>query len=336
MNHMMLYHAQIPPVLQALLRTPAMQRLADIGMNCGCEYTAFATFRQCSAYSRYDHSLGVALIVWNFTQDVKQTVAGLLHDISTPVFAHVVDFMNGDYLTQESTESDTRSVILASAELSAVLQAYRLTVDEVCDYHKYPIADNDSPRLSADRLEYTLGNALNYGFAEQAVVSEIYQDLTVCENEDGVPELSFRSAKLALLFAEIALRCSKVYVSDEDRFSMEALARLLKDALLRGVLSKDDLLTTEPAVIRKLLSDRESAMAWNRFCGYSKLICQAHPINTEACYQVDAKKRYINPLVASLGRVTDLFPAFRSKLDAFLQQPFDGWLCAEPNIVDTI
>jgi len=25
---------------------------------------------------------------------------------------------------------------------------------EVCDYHKYPIADNEIPQLSADRLEY--------------------------------------------------------------------------------------------------------------------------------------------------------------------------------------
>ena len=30
----------------------------------------------------------------------------------------------------------------------------------MADYHIYPIADNDTPMLSADRLEYTLSNGL--------------------------------------------------------------------------------------------------------------------------------------------------------------------------------
>ena len=47
-------------------------------------------------YSNLDHSIGVALIIWNFTHDKKQTIAGLLHDIATPAFKHCIDFMNGD------------------------------------------------------------------------------------------------------------------------------------------------------------------------------------------------------------------------------------------------
>ena len=66
-------------------------------------YTAFPQFADIDSYSRYDHSIGVALIIWHFTHDRKQAIAGLLHDVASPVFAHVVDFMHGDYLTQEST-----------------------------------------------------------------------------------------------------------------------------------------------------------------------------------------------------------------------------------------
>lgn len=155
-----IYTASLPPELLAMAETPVMQRLLRVGMHCGCEYTAYPIYRDAVApYSRYTHSLGTAAIVWHFTHDLKQSVAGLLHDIATPAFAHVVDFLNGDHMRQESTESRTRMMIASSPELMALLDKSGLTLDDVDDYHRYPIADNDSPRLSADRLEYTLGNA---------------------------------------------------------------------------------------------------------------------------------------------------------------------------------
>ena len=39
---------------------------------------------------------------------IHATVAALLHDIATPVFAHVIDFLNNDYEKQESTEAETK------------------------------------------------------------------------------------------------------------------------------------------------------------------------------------------------------------------------------------
>ena len=104
-----LYHSEIPEFLREFAATPPMQRLKQVGMNCGCEYTRFPRFAEIGPYSRYDHSLGVALIVWHFTGSVEQTLAGLFHDVTTPVFAHVVDFLNGDYLRQESRRRGWRN-----------------------------------------------------------------------------------------------------------------------------------------------------------------------------------------------------------------------------------
>lgn len=327
MDLSMLYHDSIPPVLRELCEAPAMQRLQDVGMNCGCEYTSFPKFRRCAPYSRFDHSLGVGLIVWHFTHDEKQAASGLLHDISTPSFAHVVDFMNGDYLTQESTELDTEQVIRSSQALLQTLERFGLSVREVCDYHLYPIADNDTPRLSSDRLEYTFGNGLNYGFIKEDTLLRMYRDLTVGENEDALPELMFRTDALALAFARLALQCSKVYVSDEDRFAMEALSRLLKRAVSRGVLSRGDLMRTESEVIRALCSDPECCAEWNTYRGYSVLLTSAQP--QPGWYQVNAKKRHIDPIIEGRGRVSAVFPEFKAELDAYLAQPFDCYLSAE-------
>ena len=160
-----LYHPEIPEFLRRLAETPPMARLRQVGMNCGCEYTSFPHFAGWAPYSRFDHSVGVGLIVWHFTGDLRQSAAGLLHDAATPAFAHVVDFLHGDHLHQESTEARTAELIETSPELQALLREYGLTTEDVADYHRYPIADNDSPQLSADRLEYTLGDLRCYGFA---------------------------------------------------------------------------------------------------------------------------------------------------------------------------
>ncbi|WP_298021635.1 HD domain-containing protein [uncultured Dysosmobacter sp.] len=323
-----LYHREIPPFLQEFSAAPPMARLKAVGMNCGCEYTHFPRFAGIGPYSRYDHSLGVALIVWHFTGDRKQALAGLFHDIGTPVFAHVVDFLNGDHLRQESTEAGTAERITDSPELCALLERYGLTVEQTADYHQYPIADNPSPALSADRLEYTLGNALNYGFADMEQLRGFYEDLTVGEDEAGRPELVFSTPETAAAFTRTALRNARVYVADEDRFAMQSLADLLRLALDRGVLRREELWGTEGPVIQKLAADPVCGPAWRRFCGWSRILRSAE-CPGDGWLQVDAKKRWIDPLVRGMGRVSQWDMEVRKQLEWFWDLDFSQWLSAE-------
>ena len=41
-----------------------------------------------------------------------------------------------------------------------LLKKDEINVKDVIDYKKYPIADNSTPKLSADRFEYTLSGGL--------------------------------------------------------------------------------------------------------------------------------------------------------------------------------
>lgn len=327
-----IYHPRVPPVLRHLALTAPMARLRQVGMNCGCEYTDFPRFRRLLPYSRFRHSVGVGLIVWHFTRDEAQAAAGLLHDISTPVFAHVVDFLNGDHLTQVSTESDTAALIATSPQIRRVLAAHALTPEQVSDYHRYPIADNDSPRLSADRLEYTLGNAVNYGFITIEQARSFYRDLTVLPNEEGTPELSFRTRETASAFTAAALRCARVYVADEDRFAMEALAHLLRGALDRGVLDRADLMHTEPEVIGKLSADPVCGSLWKQFCSFARLRRAKDRPSEEGWFRVSAKLRWIDPLAAGAGRVSHWDKTLGKEMDAFRQSDFSFWLSGEPEV----
>ena len=327
MDHYSVYHPAVPSFLQAFMQVPSVQRLKQIGMNCGCEYTSFPLFARLKPYSRFDHSLGVALIIWHFTQSRPQAVSGLLHDIATPVFAHVVDFLNGDYLKQDSTEAGTEEMIAGSPELQDLLKQYGLTTGDVCDYHRYPVADNDSPLLSADRLEYSLGNMLNYGFCSFDTVQKLYDDLIVDRNEAGQDEIMFRAFEAAETFSLLSLKCSRVYVSDEDRYAMQILSEILHAALAHGVISADDLHSTEPEVISKLLSDESLAAQWNAFRSLKKMSGSETNTAGGQWRQISAKKRYIDPMVQGKGRVSALSPVFRDSLDAFLRERQDYWIC---------
>ena len=141
-----------PEWLNEYINTPEMERIGNISMDCGCDYTDL--FPKHPWLSNLDHSVGVALILWHFTGDKKQTLAGLFHDIATPTFKHCIDFMNGDSQNQESTEERTREIIENSPQIRLLLNRDGIKIDDVCDYKIYPIADNNSPKLSADRFEY--------------------------------------------------------------------------------------------------------------------------------------------------------------------------------------
>lgn len=324
-----LYHPELPEPLRRLADTPPMRRLRQVGMNCGCEYTAFPRFAGWAPYSRFDHSVGVGLIVWHFTGDLRQSAAGLLHDVATPVFAHTVDFLNGDHLRQESTEARTAEVIAASPELRALLAEYGFAPEDVSDCHRFPIADNDAPRLCADRLEYTLGNLRSYGFAGGDALRAFYADLTAANNEGGVPELAFRTPETACAFTEAALSTGRIYVADEDRFAMQALADLLRAALDRGVLTESDLHTTEPLVIRKLEADPETAAMWRRFRAYRRLDRAPRQPAGTGWIQVPAKLRYIDPLITGVGRVSRCSPRIAGLLAEFRRTDLACWLRGE-------
>lgn len=325
-----IYHPNIPDFLRQAALTPPMQRLKEVGMNCGCEYTSFPRFDRCAKYSRFDHSLGVGLIVWHFTASTAQALAGLFHDIATPAFAHVVDFLHGDHLRQESTEEGTTERIDGSPEIQSVLRSLGLTTADVCDYHRYPIADNDAPRLSADRLEYTLGNLIQFGFADETAVQALYDDLAVGKNEDGAPELAFRSEEKALAFARGALRCSEVYVSDEDRYAMQMLAELLGSAIKAGILTERDLYTTEPEVLARLRADADFARRWEAFRSYREIFSAELPGMDGDWRIILAKKRRIDPLILGRGRASACDPAFAAQLLQFLHSPQEYWVCGRP------
>ena len=226
-DYFKILNPDFPDWLHGYINTKRLQAQKHISITCGTIYSDL--FDSHIFYSSLDHSIAVALIVWHFTHDKKQTLAGLFHDISTPAFKHCVDFLNGDCEKQESTEVLTTEFIKKSGDIVKLLQRDNIAIEEINDYHIYPIADNDTPKLSADRLEYSLSNALfTYELLTLDEIKEIYNDIEIEKNKSGEIELGFKTKAIARKFVEVTSKMSVIYRDDRTRFSMQFIADILK------------------------------------------------------------------------------------------------------------
>ena len=211
--------------------------------------------------------------------------------------------------------------------IQEVLRELGLTTDRVAHDAAYPIVNSASPKLCADRLEYSLGNMVNYGFAGTEEARGYLRNAAAGTNEAGEEEILFRDRAAAAAFAKRALQCGKVYSSENDRYGMEILAELLKKALQEGILAEEDLYTTEKEVIGKLLASPLSG-EWEQFTEMKELeIRRDPPKEGERGWRcLHVKKRWINPLTAGGDRVYDCDPAFHRALDVFLEDDQNTYL----------
>ncbi len=292
---------EIPEFLHDYIDTEEMQKQKGISVSCGTFYSKLYNIDLW--YSSLDHSIATALIVWNFTKDKKQTLSALFHDIATPTFKHCIDFMNGDYEKQEFTEDLTTKIISDSKQIMELLNRDEIELEEISDYHIYPIADNDTPKLSADRLEYTLSNGLGVRKKLWTLeeVKEIYEDIEIQKNEDGIQELGFKHKSMAEKFVKNVSELGILYIVNETRFTMQFLADTMKNMSEKGLITKKDLYNMSEQEVIKLIENCE----YNDISKKFKIWKEAQKINesdtlveNRYCVNIEkVKKRYINPLV---------------------------------------
>ena len=286
---------EFPEWLNEYIDTKELLSQQYISVTCGTIYSDL--FESDFFFSSLDHSVAVALIVWHFTHDQKQTLAGLFHDIATPAFKHCVDFLNGDYMTQESTEDLTTELIKQSKEIMTLLKRDNIDITEVDNYHLYPIADNNTPKLSADRLEYSLSNALfTYKLLDLAIIKEIYNDIEIQKNEEKDVELGFKTKKIARNFVKVTSRLSVIYREDRTRYSMQFIADILKKLNEENKISKKDLYEKKESEVINIIESSKYKEIFNIWKKAKKVqVSTEEPQNVYYVHH-GAKIRYIDPL----------------------------------------
>ena len=225
-------------------------------------------------------------------------MAGLFHDIASPVFKHTVDIFNGDSDKQESTEEKTSDIIKNSEDIMTLLERDGIKLEEINDYHIYSIADNDTPRLSADRLEYSLSNALFVNeLCDIEEIKRFYENIYVGVNEDKELELCFDDEDIADKFVELTSRLSILYRDDKTRFSMGLLSDILKWLVKNKLITIDDLYELSDDVVVEIINKSRLKDVFGKWVDMKDVKASKNMPGDYYSVKSRAKIRYIDPLV---------------------------------------
>lgn len=245
---------EIPEFMLKYLKVPCLLRLKNIGYFCGMDYASKEIYNFSEIITRYDHSLTVAMITWKYTHNKKATLAGLFHDIATPCFSHVIDYMNKDYENQESTEEYTDLIMKSDRALIDALEEDNIDIEDIIDFKRYSIVDNDRPKLCADRLDGLILTGIGWTKSvNKNIIDAIMDDVIVCYDEDGNQELGFKNKDIAELALKISEEIDCFCHSREDNYMMELLANITNLAIINGIISYNDLyVMNEKEVLKRL------------------------------------------------------------------------------------
>lgn len=321
-SYLKILHPSIPNWLEKYLTVPCLQRLKHVGLFCGVDYSCL--FQPHVFYSRYDHSLGVALIIWHFTQNKEATLAGLFHDVSTPVFSHAIDFKNKDYLTQESTELDNDRMILEDKQLLSLLNQDQIAVKDILHYSDYPVADLKAPALCADRLEYMFSTGYFLcDYFNLDLIKQCYENITIQDNG----ELGFNDINIAKAFFNASIKVTLLFLEPYDKITLQLLASLVEEAIKHNLFKTSDLyIKTEQEIIHILSNSSISEIRkyYQLLTKQTKVISSPTIIENAFCMKIDVKRRYVNPLVNNIRLST---------LDSCVQKKIDDLFIIDPNYI---
>lgn len=233
---------EVDQVLEELILSKSVQRLKGIHQ-AGASYLMNEKWN----VTRFNHSVGVMLLVKKLGGSVEEQIAGLLHDVSHTAFSHVIDYVFDN--EDESYHEEIFSSVVKNSEIPAILAKHGYNYEDILlDDLKWTLLERSAPELCADRVDYTLRDMYTYGYISLEEVHSFLEDVIAVEG------------KMVLQSIEMAEWFTETYYKDVIDFFMkpiniygnEMLAKTLKLALHKKVIHADDFLLEDDELISKL------------------------------------------------------------------------------------
>jgi len=322
---------EYPEFIDKYLKTKELQKIDKIDFHCGAYYTGAHNIR--CWYSRLDHSITCSLLIWHLTKDKTQTLMALFHDLGTPAFSHCVDFLLGDRIHQESSESSVFDIINNSKELKGLLKEDQIEIESFKNIENYPVLENKRPKICIDRFDGVI-SALYICLQDWELedVKECVNNLYLIENEVNKLELGFKDLTIAAKYFKGTLLMCTEYQTNHDKYSMQLIADVLQKMINNKNITKDNLYTLSEEDIFKILKEKDKEL-YNKVLNTGKII--GTNVKPNKYYvSIKTKKMYTIPLVKQKNgniRITDIDPKYQKQLEEALAFESDEY-CHSENI----
>ena len=297
----------VEPVILELLESKPMVRLKGIS-----QFGVPDKYYFRKGFSRYEHSVGVMLLLKKLGASTEEQVAGLLHDVSHTAFSHIVDWVLNRGTT-ENFQDDRHKEVLNGLEISSILRKYDYNPDSVSNLSSYKLLDTEIPELCADRIDYALrqflpGDAIG-------LVTKIKQ-----KNE----MIFFIDAVSALNFANLFLQEQITnWAGFEGSSRYLIFTEILKRALNLKIIEFNDFFGDESPILEKLENcDDQFIKKWLTILT-AKSISNLSP-GSERVYK---KFRYVDPRFLNDNKiisVSDVFPEWKTRIETERRKNEEG------------
>jgi HD superfamily phosphohydrolase len=232
------------PVILEILESPTFQRLKGVD-----QFGYLSVYFPGTAHDRFEHSVGVFLLLRKYGAPFEEQIAGLIHDVSHAVFSHCIDYvLCVDSGEKQEHQDNIFEKFVKNSDIPDILRKHGLDIDYILNDKNFPLKEKKLPDLCADRIDYILRDSLVFGESDQKGVEYFLNHLFVENNVWFFDD--FLSAKN---FAELFLKLNNKYYCGLAAAKMFAsVSSCLKYALEKGYLEEGDLFTTDDVVIAKV------------------------------------------------------------------------------------
>lgn len=230
------------PVLLDLMRSQAMQRLRGV-----LQHGITALIGLTQPVTRFDHSVGVMLLVRRLDGSLAEQIAALLHDVSHTAFSHVIDYVVDGHDSQ-SYHEEWKEAHLAASDVPQVLARHGYDWRAFLHEENYTLLEQPAPRLCADRLDYFLRDSRDLGLSTPEQVQSALDHLIVHDGRIGVDDV-----EVARWLAYTYIAADKASWANFREVGLyEVTARSIKTALQIGAITEDDFWGTDDQLWRRL------------------------------------------------------------------------------------
>lgn len=274
------------PIILELIQTKVFQRLKGIS-----QFGVPNKYYHLHGCSRYDHSVGVYILLNKLGASEEEQVAGLLHDVSHTAFSHLVDWVIGDS-SKEDYQDKRHLSVLREKEIAEILSKYGFSPEGIADYHRFGLLERDAPDLCGDRIDYVF---------RESSIEIIKQCLPCLKVFNG--EIVFSSEEGALLFAENFLNRQEEHWAGYEAITRYVLlSDLLKKAIYDGKINIEDFSETDDFVIDKII--KASRKEYTMVLG----LLENKNLNflTKSNVRTRKKFRYVDPKILINGKTIRL------------------------------
>jgi len=291
------------PLILELINSPSLQRLKTIDQAGYLPLYQQFYPQRIKKITRFEHSLGVFILLKKFGAPFEEQVAGLLHDVSHSVFSHAIDYaLKEGSEKNQSFQDNIFEIFLKKSEIPSILLKHGLRLDFILDKENFPLLEKELPDLCADRIDYSLRNALGNKIALKKEINYFLENLLV-ENNFWI----FKNLQSAKKYAKLFFHLNKFYYSALPTAIMfRTVGDVLKHCLKNGYLKKEDLFLTEKVVLEKikskLKSDQELKILFQRMTG--KIKVKSNSQNYDVI--VYCKSRIVDPLFKKEDKIKRL------------------------------